>query len=192
MVAWPMWLSTASMTPRSFRNSKQCSRSYTKRGASSSIFGRMGEGRPATARRFLITSRMCLSADQRGERGNIAARSRHGGDSRLEMGIRQASTIDTSLAMSGTRAITTHSIPAGEKITVPTVVLIGYPTASAAEDFLIYADKVPHFTKVGQPTYGSTGQPLFFDLPAGFRADLHKTRHVPDGRDFVGVGVQRM
>ena len=79
----------------------------------------------------------------------------------------------------------------GKKITVPTVVLIGYLTGSAAEDFLIYADKVPHFTKVGQPTYGSTGQPLFFDLPGGGSARVCTKRDTyPDGRDFVGVGVQ--
>jgi len=77
------------------------------------------------------------------------------------------------------------------KITVPTVVLIGYPTASAAEDFLVYADKVPHFTKVGQPTYGSTGQPLFFELPGGGSARICTKRDTyPDGRDFVGAGVQ--
>ena len=69
--------------------------------------------------------------------------------------------------------------------------LIGYLTGSAAEDFLIYADKVPHFTKVGQPTYGSTGQPLFFDLPGGGSARVCTKRDTyPDGRDFVGVGVQ--
>lgn len=79
----------------------------------------------------------------------------------------------------------------GRKITVPTVVLIGYSTASAAEDFLVYADRVPHFTRVGQPTYGSTGQPLFFDLPGGGSARICTKRDTyPDGRDFVGVGVQ--
>jgi C-terminal processing protease CtpA/Prc len=77
------------------------------------------------------------------------------------------------------------------KIIVPTVVLIGYTTASAAEDFLIYADKVSHFTKVGQPTFGSTGQPLFFGLPGGGSARICTKRDTyPDGRDFVGVGVQ--
>jgi len=35
---------------------------------------------------------------------------------------------------------------------VPTYVLIGRNTASAAEDFLVYADSLEHFTTVGEPT----------------------------------------
>lgn len=79
----------------------------------------------------------------------------------------------------------------GRKILVPTVVLIEHHTASAAEDFLVYANKAPHFTKVGRPTYGSTGQPLPFDLPGGgFARVCTKRDTYPDGRDFVGVGIQ--
>lgn len=74
---------------------------------------------------------------------------------------------------------------------VPTYVLIGRHTASAAEDFLIYADTLVHFTLVGENTYGSTGQPIFFDLPGGgqFRVCTKRDTY-PDGRDFVGIGVK--
>ena len=73
---------------------------------------------------------------------------------------------------------------------VPTLVLIGRNTASAAEDFLIYADNLQHFTTIGERTYGSTGQPIFVDLPGGgsFRVCTKRDTY-PDGRDFVGFGI---
>lgn len=77
-----------------------------------------------------------------------------------------------------------------KRIVVPTVVLFGNNTASAAEDFLIYADPLPHFTFMGDKSYGSTGQPYLFDLPGGGRARICTKQDVyPDGKAFVGVGV---
>lgn len=77
------------------------------------------------------------------------------------------------------------------KLVVPTVLLIGHNTASAAEDFLILADKQSHMTKIGQRTYGSTGQPFLFDLPGGGGARVcTKKDTYPDGREFVGYGVK--
>lgn len=73
---------------------------------------------------------------------------------------------------------------------VPTFVLIGRHTASAAEDFLIYADKLNHFTTIGEKTYGSTGQPIFFDLPGGGALRICTKRDsYPDGKEFVGYGI---
>lgn len=72
----------------------------------------------------------------------------------------------------------------------PVVVLIDHPTASAAEDFLIYLDKRPNLRLVGRPTCGSTGQPIPIELPGGGGARVCTKRDTyPDGRDFVGVGV---
>lgn len=77
------------------------------------------------------------------------------------------------------------------RIVVPTVILVGNGTASAAEDFLIYADNQKHMTKIGEPTYGSTGQPLLFELPNGGIARVcTKKDTYPDGKEFVGVGIQ--
>lgn len=77
-----------------------------------------------------------------------------------------------------------------ERLNVPVVVLIGHNTASAAEDFLVYADKQPHFTKIGSPTFGSTGQPYYFLLPGGAQARVcTKQDTYPDGRPFVGIGI---
>lgn len=78
-----------------------------------------------------------------------------------------------------------------EKIVVPTVILIGNVTASAAEDFLIYADNQKHMIKIGEPTNGSTGQPIFFTLPGGGTARICTKKDIyPDGIEFVGYGIQ--
>lgn len=78
-----------------------------------------------------------------------------------------------------------------KRIKVPTVLLIGHNTASAAEDFLIYADNQEHMTMLGEPSFGSTGQPLLFDLPGGGSARICTKKDMyPDGREFVGVGIQ--
>lgn len=78
-----------------------------------------------------------------------------------------------------------------KRLVVPTAILIGHGTASAAEDFLIYADKQKHMVKIGENSYGSTGQPFIFDLPGGGSARVcTKKDTYPDGREFVGCGVK--
>ncbi|UEG55156.1 hypothetical protein LLH06_09300 [Mucilaginibacter daejeonensis] len=78
-----------------------------------------------------------------------------------------------------------------QRLVVPTAVLIGHNTASAAEDFLILADKQQHMVKIGQNTFGSTGQPYLFDLPGGAKARVcTKKDTYPDGREFVGYGIK--
>jgi carboxyl-terminal processing protease len=73
----------------------------------------------------------------------------------------------------------------------PVVVLISCYTGSAAEDFVIFVDGLANFTTVGEPTWGSTGQPLMFQLTGGGGARICTKRNTyPDGRDFVGYGVQ--
>jgi C-terminal processing protease CtpA/Prc len=77
------------------------------------------------------------------------------------------------------------------RIVVPTAILIGHNTGSAAEDFLIYADNQKHMTKIGAPTFGSTGQPMLFDMPNGGNARVcTKKDTYPNGKEFVGVGIQ--
>jgi carboxyl-terminal processing protease len=78
----------------------------------------------------------------------------------------------------------------GDRVVVPTIVLLDHGTFSAAEDFLVAVDSIPHFTAMGRPSGGSTGQPLFFELPGGGGARIVTKRDTyPDGRDFVGIGV---
>ena len=77
-----------------------------------------------------------------------------------------------------------------KRLVVPTAVLIGHNTASAAEDFLISADNQKHFIKIGERTFGSTGQPYLFPMPGGGNARVcTKKDTYPDGREFVGVGI---
>ncbi|RZL30795.1 MAG: peptidase S41, partial [Pedobacter sp.] len=78
-----------------------------------------------------------------------------------------------------------------KRIIVPVVILIGHNTASAAEDFLIHADNQKHMKKMGQNTFGSTGQPFVFNLVGGAMARVcTKKDTYPDGREFVGYGIK--
>ena len=71
------------------------------------------------------------------------------------------------------------------------VLLISPRTFSAAEDMAVAFKQAKRGLIVGEPTGGSTGQPLSFDLPGGGIARIC-TKHdsFADGTDFVGVGVQ--
>jgi C-terminal processing protease CtpA/Prc len=73
----------------------------------------------------------------------------------------------------------------------PVAVLASVRTFSAGEDFTAVFQTMKRGLVVGEPTGGSTGQPLFFDLPGGGRARVCTKRDsFPDGREFVGVGIQ--
>ncbi len=77
-----------------------------------------------------------------------------------------------------------------QRVIVPTVVLQEHVTYSAAEDFLVAIDGIPHISTAGRPSGGSTGQPLTLDLPGGGTARVCTKRDTyPDGRDFVGIGI---
>lgn len=81
--------------------------------------------------------------------------------------------------------------PQNKKADLPLVVLIGHNTASAAEDFLIALDNLKIATTVGAKTFGSTGQPLELKLPGGGSARICTKRdEYPDGRQFVGIGIE--
>lgn len=77
------------------------------------------------------------------------------------------------------------------RINTPVVILTGINTESAAEDFLIAADNQKHIKRIGESTSGSSGQPYRFDLPGGGSARICvKKDTYPDGREFVGYGIQ--
>jgi C-terminal processing protease CtpA/Prc len=82
--------------------------------------------------------------------------------------------------------------PNGEKLfTGPVVVLAGPSTGSAAEDFLMAFDYMKRGTIIGEPSSGTTGQPMSFSLPGGIRARVCIRKCLyPDGKKYVGVGVQ--
>jgi len=69
-------------------------------------------------------------------------------------------------------------------------VLTGPRTFSAAEDFVLAFNGLKRGVTVGESTAGSTGQPLFMQLPGGGMARICVKRDLaPDGRDFVGTGI---
>lgn len=72
----------------------------------------------------------------------------------------------------------------------PVAVLCGPLTGSAAEDFLMAFDAMGRGTIVGEPTAGSTGQPVWFALPGGGTGRVCAARTTyPDGTEFVGRGI---
>jgi C-terminal processing protease CtpA/Prc len=78
-----------------------------------------------------------------------------------------------------------------KKISAPVAILIGMNTESAAEDFLIAADNQKHIVTIGEPSAGSSGMPYRFNLPGGGSARICvKKDTYPDGREFVGYGIQ--
>jgi len=79
-----------------------------------------------------------------------------------------------------------------KRLEQPLVVLQSNNTASAAEDFLIMLSSLNgRATTIGQKSFGSTGQPLFIDLPGGGSARICAKRDTyPDGKEFVGYGIK--
>ena len=81
--------------------------------------------------------------------------------------------------------------PAAHPVILPTAVLTGSATFSAAEDFLVFLDGATNMVRVGEATGGSTGQPLKVGLPGGGQAGICTKRdRFADGREFVGLGIQ--
>jgi len=71
------------------------------------------------------------------------------------------------------------------------ILLTNNETASAAEGFAVALHGNHRATVIGQPTSGSTGTPIFFDLPGGGKVRICTiNRSYPDGKDFVGLGIQ--
>lgn len=75
--------------------------------------------------------------------------------------------------------------------TRPVVVLTSGETFSAAEDFAVVFDAMKRGTIIGEPTGGSTGQPLVFSLPGGVMARVCTKRDMyPDGTEWNAKGIQ--
>lgn len=81
-------------------------------------------------------------------------------------------------------------IPAEQRYNGPVTVLIGPKTFSAAEDFASVFQQMGRGELVGEATGGSTGQPLFLQLPGGGTARICIKRDMhADGTEFVGKGI---
>lgn len=78
---------------------------------------------------------------------------------------RAAHSLRADECVAARRAKMSFTAPVGDKLKLPVVVLTGPATASSAEDFLIFFEAYGRHKRVGQPTNGSTGQPLLLSLP---------------------------
>ncbi|RYY97168.1 MAG: hypothetical protein EOO11_11655 [Chitinophagaceae bacterium] len=73
----------------------------------------------------------------------------------------------------------------------PVAVLTGAATYSAAEDFVSAFRMLRRGTVIGEPTGGSSGQPLFFTLPGGGLGRVCAKRDfLADGTEFIGIGIR--
>jgi carboxyl-terminal processing protease len=80
---------------------------------------------------------------------------------------------------------------AGRRYMGPLVILTGPNTMSTSEDFLVPLDYSGRALIVGEPTAGTTGNPVNVRLPGGAIlrvCSLWST--YPDGREFVGRGIE--
>lgn len=76
-------------------------------------------------------------------------------------------------------------------VDVPVAVLTSARTFSAAEDFVAAFGAMHRGITVGETTAGSTGQPLFFQLPGGGSARVcTRNDRASDGAVFEGVGLR--
>jgi carboxyl-terminal processing protease len=81
--------------------------------------------------------------------------------------------------------------PAEKHYDGPLVILINAETFSAAESFAALLRGARRAKIIGEPSGGSSGEPIFFELPGGGKVHICTvTSRYPDGRDFVGVGIQ--
>lgn len=115
---------------------------------------------------------------------------------KTQWGLSKQQTIDYFNAAKGSRFFAydhqADTLQADrQKFIVPTVILTGNNTTSAAEDFLIFADGQKHIKRIGEKTNGSTGQPLQIMLPGGGTAWIcTKKVTYADGREFIGIGIK--
>jgi carboxyl-terminal processing protease len=77
----------------------------------------------------------------------------------------------------------------GPKFDGPVYVLTSPITCSAAEDFLIPLKMAKRITIVGEPTCGSSGQPLEITIYGAYARICTKWDRFPDGTEFVGIGI---
>lgn len=78
----------------------------------------------------------------------------------------------------------------GTRYAGPLVVLTGPATFSSAEDFLVPLADSGRAVLVGGTTAGSTGNPIYVDLPRGGKFRVVSKRDLfPDGKEFVGYGI---
>lgn len=73
----------------------------------------------------------------------------------------------------------------------PVVILENAATGSSSENLLINFDNINRATIVGVPSYGTTGNPLFIELPGNGLARICTRRYTyPNGKEFINIGIE--
>jgi C-terminal processing protease CtpA/Prc len=79
----------------------------------------------------------------------------------------------------------------GKRYLGPLVILTGGVASSTAEDFIISLRHSGRAALVGERTAGSAGNPIQIPLPGGGSFEVATfTAVYPDGREYVGIGIQ--
>ena len=76
------------------------------------------------------------------------------------------------------------------KVSIPTIVLAGNMTASAAEDFLLGTKSIKDVVTIGERTAGFPGIPLFMDLPGGGFGLITTTKELSEYGNDIRYGIQ--
>lgn len=73
----------------------------------------------------------------------------------------------------------------------PVIILENAATGSSSENLLINFDTINRAKIMGVASYGTTGNPLFVNLPGGGLARICTRRYTyPDDREFINIGIQ--
>ncbi len=73
----------------------------------------------------------------------------------------------------------------------PVVILENAATGSSAENLLINFDNINRAIIIGVPSYGTTGNPLFVEMPGGGLARICTRRYTyPNDKEFINIGIQ--
>ena len=87
--------------------------------------------------------------------------------------------------------VTDKILPATKTYNGRLIILINNETGSAAEDMVVLLQGAGRATIIGEPSRGSTGQLLMVALPGGGKGYICTANcKYPDGKRFVGVGIQ--
>lgn len=83
-----------------------------------------------------------------------------------------------------------NGVPDSLKLTQPIVILSGQYVASATEDFVQLMRENNRAIIVGEPTVGCLGEPMFIDLPNGYKAMISAKAYITeDGKQLNDTGI---
>lgn len=83
-----------------------------------------------------------------------------------------------------------NGVPDSLKLTQPMAILSGQYVGSAAEDFVQLMKENNRAVIVGEPTIGCIGEPMFIDLPYGYKAMISAKAYITnEGSQLNDTGI---